>query len=66
MSYSEDLLHWYKFCGHEISLFQSNKNNGYVGVAICKDTQTSYTASGNDKFEVLHDLKNMLNGTYYK
>lgn len=66
MSYQDDIMYWYKNCGHEIILSQSNINEKHVGVAICKETQNTYKAFGKDQYEVLHDLKCMLNGVYYK
>lgn len=66
MSYQEDIMYWYKNCGHEIIISQNNISDNYTGVAICKDTFNTYKVSGKDKIDVLHDLKCMLNGNYYK
>lgn len=64
MSFSDDIMHWYKNCGHEITLSQTNKKDGYLGVAICKDTNDLYRAYGEDVPAVLKNLKSMLNGHY--
>lgn len=66
MSHHEDIMHWYKNCGHDIVVSQTNKDDQYMGVAICKDTKTTYRVHGHDFHEVLFDLKCMLNGTYHK
>jgi hypothetical protein len=60
----EEMMDWFKSCGHEIFLTQSNLQKGYIGVAICKDTRNTFRASGEDMTDVLYDLKSMLTGTY--
>ena len=62
----KDLMHWFENCGHEITLFQSNKSKELTGVAVCKITNDVFRASGKDACEVLYDLKCMLNGVYFK
>jgi len=66
MSYHDDIMYWYKNCGHEIILSQNNKKEEILGIAICKDSENTYRVTGKTQVDVLHDLKCMLNGVYYK
>jgi hypothetical protein len=65
MSYNEDIMYWYKNCGHEITLIQNNKSEGYTAIATCKDTKDTFKVSDKEIVNVLHTLKCMLNGVYY-
>lgn len=66
MSYQDDIMYWYKHCGHEIILSQNNRKEEIIGIAICKDTDKTFRITGKSQVDVLNDLKDMLNGVYYK
>jgi len=58
-----ELMDWFDTCGHEVALVISNKGD-FTGIAISKDTQDTFKASGRDRLKVLSDLRDMLSGTY--